>query len=349
MPRNVWRVLLAVLALGLAEESSGADGPTARDRDRVKAFLTTFEARKLVEDEDVVALRNDLGDRVLPALAEFLPDPGLGQFAEMTMQQIDAKAATPYLLKELHRKDGRTHHAVFKAANRAMLERALYVRRGSPPVDPNARLAPYPENTEPYPFVKEIRDAAIRHLASKGEDIAIVDALTTLGLAGGAEDIPRIRKYVDPATDWTSQDWSANASLAATATLARLGDKDAFDRIARELKTPAKTVPAQPYSKGDPGKFIHPKPGELVTDRGDGWRLRNACLLAGFSMNPRFVPLLARHLDDPQGQSHGDYSDPDPQLYARQGLTQILDGRDYPDSNKDWKAWWREHAKDFEK
>lgn len=349
MPRTLGGTLSLTLTLGLATCLLGADEPAARDRGRVKSFLTTFEERKLVEDKDVAALKRDLGSRALPALAEFLPDPGLGQFAEMTMQQIDTHAATPYFLKDLHRKDGRTHHAVLKAANRAMRERALYVRRGSPPVNPNDRLGPYPENTDPYPFTKEIREAAIRHLESKREDIAVVDALTTLGLAGTAEDVPLIRKHVDPATDWKTQDWSSNGSLAAIGALARLGDKEAFDRIARELKEPARTVPAKPYSKGEGGKPIAPKPGQVVTEERDGWRLRNACLLAGFSMDRRFVPLLAGHLDDPPGQSHGDYHDPDPSLYARQGLTQIVDGRDYPDSSKDWKAWWREHAKEFDR
>jgi|GEM_PF-2477687 len=346
MSRIVWKAFSTALALGIAGVSFGGDGVTAQERDRAKAFLMAFETRKLVEDKDVIALRRDLGGRVLPTLAEFLPDPALGPFAEMTMQQIDARAATPYLLRALHQKDGRAHNAVFRAANRAMIERALYVRRGAPPVDPNARLAPFPENTDPYPFTREVREAAIRHLESKREDRAVVAALTTLGLAGGAEDLPLIRRYVDPTTDWSRRDWSADASLAATAALVRLGDDDASNRIDRELKTPAKTVPARPYSKGG-GKPIPPEPGAMVTEKGDGWRLRNACLIAGFSMNPRFVPLLAGHLDDPQGQHHGDYSDPDPSLYARQALTQIVDGRDYPDSTKDWKAWWRDHAKDF--
>lgn len=330
------RVLKGLALLCLVAPSLSSLAQTPQERAQIDAFLRNWHETNLITDTEFDKLK-PLGKRALPLLAEYLPDKELGFLAEWAMQRIDADGAMPYLLKNLPNKDPNIQREAFRLANRRMLEYDWYVRAGKPPSDPTKPPPRYPRNTQPYLYRKEIHEAAVQRLKADAPNGAETEAIQTVGLAGNRRDIPLLRKYV---TKEGGTVWEGSYHTLSVAALARLGDRQALDAIAAELEKPVQSHPAEAYWT-DSGHKIEPKPGAVVASTEDGQRMRTAAFQAGFSMNRRFIPLLLRHIDDPPGQFHGDYSDPSPAHEAMNALSQIVYGNETAEqtqrSLEDWK------------
>jgi len=343
--RRHWPCLLALalLALLLAERCPAQSAP---DRAEIKTLLTKFRHTNIIEQADIDRLKR-FEKTTLPLLAEVLPDSDLGHFAEVVMQQIDSIGATPYLLKVLPQADGSRQHEVFAAANRSMEQYEWHVRAGAPKPDPAKPPPRYPRNTEPYPFARQLHDAAVACLqggltTQKGAER---DALLTVGTTGNRRDIPLLKQYAAKAGNSPVVEGSFHQRAVAAQT--RLGDREAFDEIVRDLNAPVKTKPAEPYSRGVSNVWIQPKPGEIVVEPSEAQRLRMTMFQAAYAMDRRFVPFLIRHLDDAPGQFHGDSADPSPAREAEAALGRIVFGQESPYPPTDWKRWWQEHAKEY--
>jgi hypothetical protein len=331
-PKCASHLLLLSLVLGITSRLPAQNAPTRSD---AEMLLRKWQQTNLIEDKAFEPFQ-PLGAKALPLFAPFLTHKELGMFAELAMQRIDSVAATPYLLKVLPLKDGNTQSSVIRAANRALIEYGWHERAGKPQLKPGEKPPRFPRNTQPYPYTKEMYEAARAMLEDKVETGIENKALLTIGLTGSRRDFAMLRKYAALEPSNTYEMACRDAALSA---LARLGDKTALNFIAAELEKPVKTKPAEPYSKGS-GRPIQPPPGAIVVTPEEAQRLRGVIEMAAFSMNPRFVPLLARHLDDPRGQSYGDYSDPAPSDGVCAALGQIVEGTESVRSLGYWKDWW---------
>lgn len=324
----------------------GCLAQTPQERAVVDTFLKEWHRTNLIMDTEFDKLK-PLGKQALPLLAEYLPDKELGFLAESAMQRLDPNGAMPYLLKNLPHKDANIQRDTFRMANRRMMEYDWNVRSGKPATDPTQPAPRYASDTERYPYRKAIHDAAVQLLRAEKNIGAETEAIKTVGLTGDRRDLPLLRRYVGKEGGSVSEGHFHDLSIA---TMARLGDRRALDSIAAELAKPVLPHPAEPFFR-DTGRKVEPPPGTVVASHEDGQRLRNAAFQAGFALNRRLIPLLLRHLDDPPGQFHGDYSDPSPAHEALTALSQIVYGKEYAEqtqrSPEEWKQWGREHAKDF--
>lgn len=332
---------LCFTPLPLPAQAPAEHAPTRSD---AEALLRRWKQTNLIEDT-AFAPYTPLGSKALPLFAPFLNDKELSPFAEWAMQKIDAAAATPYLLKLLPQKDGSFQAQTLRAANRALLEYGWHERAGKPAPKPGEAPPRFPRNTQPYPYTKEMHDAAVAIVTDKIQTGPETLALLTIGLTGSRKDFPLLRKF---AAQPPGRNYESGEHYFALSALARLGDKAALDEIAAELEKPIKTKPADPYST-ESGKTIQPQTGEIVVTPEEAQRLRSVLEMAAFSMNPRFVPLLARHLDDPGSQSYGDYHDPDPKHGAIEALGKIVAGTENWLPIAHWKAWWTNHAAEYTK
>lgn len=293
--------------------------PAQQERAQVEAFLRNWQRTHVVTEADFDALK-PLGKRALPLLSQYLNDAELGYVAESTMVHIDAVGAMPYLLKNLSSKALNIQSDTFRVANRQMQEYDWYVKAGEPL--PNS---PIPL---PYGYKSAIHSAAVKCLQNEKAVGAQGEALKTLGLTGNRHDrrdITLLRQY---ALSQGGAAMEGSYRALSIASLARLGDKAALDTIAAALAEPVKIRPARPFIT-ESRQTVEPPAGAVVTPLEDGQRIRCAAFEAGFSMNPRFVEALLRHVDDPPGQFHGDYGDPSPSEYAMNALSQIVCGKEY--------------------
>lgn len=328
---------------GLLALPGGSLAQTPQDRAEVEGFLKHWRQSKLSTDNDLNKLRR-LGKNALPLLAVYLSDKDLASYAELAMEELDAEGATPYLLKNLAQKDRSVQHQEFRIDNQRILQYDWFVRAGKPAPDPAKAPPRYPRNTRPYAYKKELHDAAVTCLVAGADPWPETQAVLSVGLTGGRHDIPLLRKYAAK-SGGDSMDGSFHSlSIAA---MARLGDKEAIEEITKELEKPAVSQPEQAYFL-DNGHRVEATPGAKVVPEADGQRLRTAMRQAAFTMNRRFIPLLLRHLDDPPGQRHGDYSDPSPAEEAMDALGQIVMGLEYgPHKPEDWKQWRQAHQKEY--
>ena len=289
---------------------------TPQEREEIKAFLVNWKKTNLVEQTEILKL-NRYGKNTLPLLAEFLPDKELGFNAQLAMDQLDPIGATPYKLKNLPNVDGNVQRNTFDSANVSLQQYEWHVRAEKPDLDPSKPAPNYPINKTPYPFTKEIHDAAVVCLQGMTQLVGREEAaIRTIGLTGTKRDNNLLKEYGKkfPEADW----------LCVMAT-AKLGDGKSLKLIESELKKPVVTVPAQGFST-DRGINIPAKPRAIVSELRSGQRLRVAMEQAAFTMNRRFIIPIAKHLDDPSGQRHGDYSDPDPSYFAKEALSKIVYG-----------------------
>ncbi len=328
------RLLLLVLSFALTMPAAAQTPPTRAD---AAALLRQWQQTHLVVDSAIDRYR-PLGKRALDLFAPFLLDKDLGYYAGLAMQQLDATAATPYLLKVLPQEDPNTQAETFRAAGRALMEYAWYERAGKPPPKPGETPPRYPRSTKPYPYTHEIHAAALAILQKGGNDRKWY-VFQAIGLTGSRRDIPLLRRYVAEGHPALSEDSDWYGALAA---LARLGDKQALDWIAAELEKPVHTKPAERYSH-DGQHWVEPSPGAVVVTPEEARRLLYVINLAAFSMNRRFVPLLACHLEDPPGQFYGDSSDPSPAEEACMALGQMVEGTESLRPVDYWQRWWKAH------
>ena len=333
----LWVLITLVFGISLCGAVSRAQSPQERaDRVEIENFLKEWKRTSLIEDKAFDRLRALGVRRALPVLATFLPDPELGFLALHSMQQLDPEASAPYLLKNLAVLDHNIQRDTFRLANLRIEEYGLYLRAGSPAPDPATPAPRYPRATTPYPYTVALHDAAVVRLKVGDFIGAEREAIQTIGLTGDKNDLPLLHQVAQrEGNPYTS---------FCTASLARLGERAALQQITKDLDKPVVLKPAGPVIP-DGGQRIEPKPGQMVTSREDGERIRQAAWQAGFSMNKRFVPALLKHLDDPPGQFHGDYADPDPAQEVRNALARIIFGKEYGDRAFDWKHWWRAHGK----
>jgi hypothetical protein len=159
--------------------------------DDFNSLLTKFRQSNLIEQAEIDRLKQ-FEKTTLPLLAESLPDRDLGHYAELVMQQVDSIGATPYLLKVLPQSDGIRQHEVSAAANRGMEQYEWHVRAGAPKPNPAKPPPRYSRNTEPYPYRRELHDAAVACLRGglteqKGAER---EALLTVGATGNRREVP---------------------------------------------------------------------------------------------------------------------------------------------------------------
>lgn len=316
-----------------------APAQTAQDQEAVRTFLMDWKRTNLIESEEFNRLKTRFGAKTLPLLAEFLSDKELGFLAQSAMDQIDSIGATPYKLKNLVNNDPNQQRDTFRIANNALKDYEWYVRAGQPAEDPSKPKPRFAPNTRPYPFKKELHDAAFTELTQVLADKPIGaerEAIETIGLTGTKQDLPLLQRY--------TARYGANPFL--TAAMARLGEKAAFAQIETALKQPAKTHPEEPWHS-DNG-VLHPaRAGQLVTSKESGDSLRIAMDQAAYTMSRSFIPLLLAHLDDPPGQFHGDYFDPNPASYAAEALSKIVFGKySVGWTPEQWKDWAAQHPRE---
>ena len=336
MPRYSSFLLIA----GLCAPCFPLQAQTVQEKQEVKAFLSNWSKTGLVEHSEIEKLRR-FGKNALPLLAEFLPDRELGFNAQFAMDELDPVGATPYKLKNLLNAEPNQQRQTFGSANLALQQFEWSVRAKKSGLDTNNPPSPYPVNSSPYPFTKEIHDAALVRLEKMSQLVGIEEeAIKTLGLTGTKHDIKLLKEYGKkfPEAAWLS-----------VMSAAKLGDRDSLKLIETELKKPVVTIQEQGWAVAiDPktGENIdkrYPKnrrsePGTLVSELASAQKLRTAMQQAAFTMNRKFVPLIASHLNDPRGQFHGDYSDPDPSSFAREALGLIVLGdRSQRLSSNEWK------------
>lgn len=348
---GISRGLKGLLPLCLLALPIGGFAQTPQERAQVETFLKEWKKTNLIIDSEFDKLK-PLGKKALPLLAEYLSDKELGTFAQWTMEKLDPVGATPYLLKELPKKDSNIQRQTFRFANRRMMEYDWYVRSGKPAADPTKPTPPYAGATEPYAYRKEIHDAAVQCLKAEANGGGETEAIKTVGLTGDRRDLPLLRKY---AAKEGGSTWEGSFHALSIAAMARLGDAEALKAIMTELEKPVPPHPAKPYvlDGSTPRKPIEPAPGAVVASPEDAQRMRNLAWQAGFSMDRRLIPYLLRHLDDPPAQFYGDYSDPSCARESMAALAQIAEGKEYGEqvqrSPEQWKQWGREHAKEFAK
>jgi hypothetical protein len=306
--------------------------PTRAD---AETLLRQWKQTNLIED-GAFAPFLPLKTKALPLFAPYLTDKELGTYAEFALQKIDPVAATPYLLRVLPQKDVSTQANTIRAANRAMMEYSWHERAGSPQPKPGEPAPRFPRNTQAYPYGREMHDVAVAILKEDSRSGPERLSLLTVGLTGHRRDFALLRKY---AANESSEFLDRENRYAALAALARLGDKTALDFIAVELQKSVKTKPAERYSK-DGVHFVEPAAGAIVVTPDEAQRLRSVMEMAAFTMNRRFIPLIIPHLDDPNSQSYGDYSDPHVKMEACFALGKIALGTENLLPVSYWKDWW---------
>jgi len=255
--------------------------PQQRTRADVEALLRRAQTTHMISDTDLAPYRA-IGKRSLELFAPYLGDKDLGAMADLAMEEIDSVETTRYMLRALPRLDPDTQRRMLQAANRAMQEYDLYVRAGSPKAKPGQPPPRFPTNQVAYPFKEEVHQVALRMLEDPNPGQQV---LVAIGLSGSRSDIQALRKFV-PNTDGMH---IGDNRTYALASMARLGDKWAIDRISAELAKPVPTVPAAVFND-DSGHPHAPKPGAIVVPEPAGQHLRAVMFAAGFSMNKRLVP-----------------------------------------------------------
>lgn len=310
-------IFATVSCVGLAACSRGDD---------VAYYLNRWNETHLIEVGDLSRIRERPGHG-LPELAKYLNDKDLGYVTESAMTEIDAFGAVPYLIQNLPNRDINVQRDGFRNANRMIREYELSVIAKEKKPDPTARWS---RNTRPFPYRRQLHDAAIRAALSDETRDSEAEIIQSIGLTGSRRDIGLLKKIAAI---------HADTAWLCTAAAARLGDLDAIRSIEGALLEPVAAKPAEPYYRDSGGK-VQPAPGAVVASLADGTRIRIATFQAAFTMNRRFVPLLLSHVDDPAGQFHGDYGDPSPGALARDALSTVILGREYSAwPAEDWKAW----------
>ena len=182
-----------------------------------------------------------------------------------------------------------------------------------------------------YPFISEMHDAAKRCLESQICADAAEEALITIGLIGSEADFPLLERYYNKKD--SVDIWNSKLPNAAEASLARIGHTKFLKNIEDVLTTPATS----------------PLPSSLA------YALENAMMKAGFSQNPRLIPLLANHLNDPPADiPPSDVAPPDPAGAAKIAIYEIVNhvssGLDYTRIKfDDLDKWWTKNKTQFNK
>lgn len=319
-------MVIRLLALGIVSLLSMA---AQDDRATIRTMLTQWQKTHVIDDSDLQTIKK-LKNEGLPILAHFLPDKDLGFLASGAMNEIDAVAAAPFLIRNLPNEEPNAQRDAFRSANLLIHQYELFKVAGSPKPDATNPPPRWPTNTSPYPYKKELHAAAIESAHKDNPSFTLSEVAQSIGLTGNPRDLPILKNIA------MHHGELAYICLAAEA---RLGDKAAISEIESQLRKPIKGKPAEDYVS-DNGTRIPAQPGAVIAPREDGERIRIASWQAAYTMNRRFIPLLLQHLDDPNGQRHGDYSDPSPGQCARDALSTIVFGREYSIySAEDWKRW----------
>ena len=178
------------------------------------------------------------------------------------------------------------------------------------------------------PFVSAIHDAAVRCLSRRAVGEEGEPELIAIGLTGSDADFPLLERFYNNKDE--TEYWRLKLQNAAESALARLGHPKYLKNIEDELAKPV--------------------PSPMRGDR--AYPLEEAIFKAGFSQNPRFIPLLASHLDDPPPEIPvSDVKGPYPAGAAAVALDQIVN-RTSPElwsTEIDWKKWWNENKHKFSK
>ena len=174
-----------------------------------------------------------------------------------------------------------------------------------------------------------MHDAAVRCLEVQRSGDTLELEMVVAGLTGSAADFDLLgklyHKFVLP-EDY----WDRRLRDTAEMALAQLGQPEAIQRIEQKLAAPV--------------------PSRLSFDQAEA--LEATIREAGCTRNPRFIPLLARHLDDPSVSfPSSDNSPPDPAGAATMALEWIVNHADpeSPSVSTDWKKWWSENQSRFSK
>ncbi len=187
-----------------------------------------------------------------PVLVEFLTDYDLGSDAAYAMLAADAERALSLLFASMPK----------TGANIQRIGFMWFVgHAGSGQLTAKA--------------LSEAHAAALRVLAlpSSGSE-AVELALHTVGLSGGAEDLPLLEHHYQYRNGWSGRWRIQDASEAA---MVRLGSREHLEKIRTELTAP---LPPQPT----PEQAV--LAGQLLQK-------------AGFTGQPGLVPAICPHLDDP--------------------------------------------------
>ena len=211
------------------------------------------DRRRDAAEEHAEALRS-LGFDPFPILVEFLADYDLGSDAAYAMLAADQERALSLLLASMPN----------TGANIQRIGFIWFVGHAGAQADgPTAKAR------------GEAHAAALRVLALRSSGSEAVElALHTVGLSGGAEDLPLLEQHYQYRSGWSGLRQIQDASEAA---MARLGSKEHLEKIRAELATP---FPAQPT------------PDQAV-------RLGQLLQKAGFSGQAGLVPVICPHLADP--------------------------------------------------
>ena len=179
------------------------------------------------------------------------------------------------------------------------------------------------------PFVSAIHDAAVRCLNRQTVGEEGEPELIAIGLTGSDADFPLLERFYNNKD--VTEYWRLRFQNAAESALARLGHPKYLKHIEDELAKPV--------------------PSPLRGDR--AYPLQEAIIKAGFSQNPRFIPLLASHLNDPTPDIPvSDVLDlPYPSGAAALALDQIVNhaSPELWNTKIDWKKWWKENKHKFSK
>ncbi len=172
-----------------------------------------------------------------------------------------------------------------------------------------------------------MHDAAVRCLQVERTGDTLEEEMMVVGLTGSAADFDLLERLYHK-YDLPNDYWDGRLRNAAETALAQLGQPQAIQRIEQKLAAPV----------------LSP----LSFDRAAA--LEGTIREAGFTRNPRFIPLLVRHLDDPSvNLPASDGGLPDPAGAATMALEWMVNHTD-PESGSvstDWKKWWRENQHRF--
>ena len=186
-----------------------------------------------------------------PILVEYLTDYDLGSDAANAMLAVDAERALSLLFASMPK----------TGANIQRIGFMWFIAHAGGGVTEKAR--------------SEAHAAALRVLAlpSSGSE-AVELALHTIGLSGGAEDLPLLEQHYQYRSGWSGRWRIQDASEAA---MVRLGSKEHLEKIRTELAAP---LPQQPT----PEQAV--LAGQLLQK-------------AGFTGQPSLLPAICPHLADP--------------------------------------------------
>jgi hypothetical protein len=185
---------------------------------------------------------------------------------------------------------------------------------------------------EKLPFARELHDAAVRCLEAGTDSDAAEMELIAIGFTGSDSDYPLL-EHIYESHPPMEAGVVIGLKAASAGALARLG----HEKYLKEIEV----ILAEPI------------PARIPPTRAA--QLQRAMSKAGFSQNPRFIPLLARHLGDPVAEEPpAVFPALDPGWAARVALYEIvnhtsssmgLQGIDYGGLDK----WWKENKQKFRK